>query len=293
MTQDPGQRQRRDAAIDLWQIAERVKIELAAQESSAGKCGFPWFDGKTAFSQYLSQHRRLDQETLRGLLLCRDEVDVLVRVGMRKSVDTANRMIAARLQPDEDVHVVHGLGNGWRYPLVPEVLGRGLRVRFLTNKLHVDLDNLKHAVAKGAVLALALSQRLQGIGLEFDSSLTDRLPFDIQYRDQASGGYRTLFNENSLYRELREQTIAVPRPEKRDQGVTSVILTRSWPGDESPQPYLYFRFKEPVRGTLSVRYTPTLDPPCFIMTDLESGAETRGEEAPNETYLAAIESGQL
>jgi hypothetical protein len=295
-----------DAAFDLWQIAERFKFELSAQ-APRRPCRLSFNDPEMPLVRHLMAHHSLRSPRecltiLEETELRREEVDALIREQVRKCIDNANRLLAARLRPDEDVHTVYLLGNASRYPLVAEVLRQDLQVHFLdgdpatgtTGRLFIDDSNRKHAVAKGAALALKLRERLEGINLELDTRLTDRLPFDILYRDIADGDYRVLFHEDNYHTDLLPAQVPVPRPEDREQNVTTVFLARAWPGEERPKPYLRFQFDEPVRGPLEVRCVLDEGLPRFVMKDAgRDYKEAIGEELSDAPAVALVDSGTL
>src|SRR5207237_14073 len=89
--------------------------------------------------------------------------------------------------------------------------------------------DLKTAVGKGAVLALAVSQAGPNVRLEFDWELSKRLPFDVAYRHLRLAAPRMLFREHQLYEQLGQQTVPVLPPDERHRGEW-VVLERRWPG---------------------------------------------------------------
>jgi len=119
---------------------------------------------------------------------------------------------------------------------------------------------LKHAVAKGAVLALSTISAMGTVRIEFDSDLSNCLPFDVAYKDLRHNAYPILYREHTRYDAL------VPKPipiisikgsgSSPGRKLENFVLERRFPGDDDFHPYLAFHFPEGIQGDLEVTYDP-------------------------------------
>jgi hypothetical protein len=305
------------AAKDLWFWAETIKKKLGVESPYKNDPRNVFWDPNMVLVQLLgSKFPALKGEQLHNFFknveVHREEVDELIRPQVHKSIDNTNRMIAERLAPDSEVNWVYVVGNASLYPLVREAIQERLHVRFLKEdakangedrakdvrgRMRFDKDDLKNPVAKGAVLALGLYSKVGGMGLDFDNTLKDRLPFHVLFRDLGAGGYRTLFREHEHYDQLGEKVIPVPPAEEDERGEqrdrrTDVFLRRQWPGDDRPSRFLHFQFDRPVDGPLMVSYQR--DPPRFLMRDEgRSGQQVEGKERVEAVYCSLMQQGEL
>jgi molecular chaperone DnaK (HSP70) len=272
---------RRHLAGDLWDIAEEVKAALAQRsEAAIGPALGP-------VRELLGRLGRQLPADLPAVSVRRAEVDVQVREGVLGAVERANRLLAGL--PGE-VHRVYLAGGGARYPLLAEVLRQRLEVRFLEDRLVLDEQEGKAAVAKGAVLALRTMAEYAGVRLEYELETAERLAFDVGYRDLALGSVRVLFRSALRYADLQPALVPLSAAPAggRGQSVRELVLQRRWPGEEHFTPYLRFRFTRPVRGPVEVRFAGAgPHRHHFVARDLD-----RGEEAVEEDVERAEEAAE-
>lgn len=286
----------RQHTLELWGMAEDVKRELETRTEASLS-----MDTEAKLFQFLlaRQPERKNQlvNALGQVKVQRREVDALIRDLLMRSIDNCNGLIEEKLTAHgEEVHCLAVAGNATRYPLVRALLQEKLDIPFCEERLEWDQDNLKFAVAKGAVLALSVIQSNRGL-IDFPSDLSNRLPFDVAYLDRDVNDYYRLFFEHQRYDELPPSTIKI-RPAKGErEGARVVTLYRHWPGDldanRRPRytPYLTWTFPEPINGPVTVSYDMTRMPPGFTVKYGES--EGVLEEPPEETYRSPVQRGNL
>jgi hypothetical protein len=259
---------RRDHAFDLWRWGENLKVRLETNDS-------------VPFMRIDRNLNRLSATMLRGLsdtqtqqlvtqlervTISRWEVDALVDAPVNRCVRNCNQLIRDVLtsgrdgRENEEVQWVVVSGNGSRYPMIREALGRGLHVPFLDEgRMTYDQANLKHAVAKGAVLALATISAIGTVRVAFDSDLSECLPFDIAHKDQKSNTYPILYREHTRYDRIESKMVplvALRQGLDAAHPLETFVLDRRFPGDAEFSPYLAFHFADGIRGDLEVSYDP-------------------------------------
>ena len=173
------------------------------------------------------------------------------------------------------------------------MIRRDLHVPFIDLRIKkVAPNDLKSSVAKGAVLAMRVTNQAENLDVDFDRRLCDRLPFDVTFRDRVGGVDRVLFREHELYQELGERQVPVPNFRGDDSNkFRELSLERRWPGDDKPSPYLRFQFPEVIQGPVKVWYDDTKHK--FVMHDENgSSADVVGEEIVRAVYRT-VQSGTL
>ncbi len=304
----------------LWHLAEAVKIALGGEESVKLHMFTSLVRRVIANLRECFARKGAsvpEEESLSKALLVisvhRVEVDTLIQGLLGESIEYANHMIDAKLGDFDDspthpgpqgadtlvrpseVHRVYIVGNASRYPLVQTMIRERLNVPFIDQRLsEVRGEDLKSSVAKGAALALQLCTRAGSMSIDFDRRLSHKLPFDITFRDNLAGGHRNLFREHQDYDELMERPLPVPQSAAadEDQKQKEVYLSRRWPGDSQPHPYLRFKFEEVIRGPLMVRYD--IDQHRFVMRDDgTAGTEVVGVEIDRRDHVAPMQRGTL
>ena len=318
---DKDTRDRAAAVLELWREAEWVKTQFTADPAGKVKPGLSGQGGRDV-GKYYGERLKMQPAQVDALVnkveVSRAELDAVIGARVAATVERANGLIRRRLGPDRpgadaddigaDVHKVYLLGNASRYPLIRQWLVENSEVPFLaggpdpgadslTRRLVFDEDNLKGAVAKGAVAALRMREAFHGVEVFFDDSLRNRLPYHVSYAD-VGRGVQVLFRESEQYDALNPTVI--PRPDFRDQpaareGGRTVFLQRQWPDDNRTEPYLTFEFAREIVGDLTVTYEPALgsQPPSFIMSDPESGQDVKGVEVNEAEYVSPPQSGLL
>ncbi|HLW65984.1 MAG TPA: hypothetical protein VKS79_11805 [Gemmataceae bacterium] len=263
---DDTTNQRRDNALNLWRWGEMLKIKLGRGDSAQ-------------FFRIDRNMHGLAETLLKGLsdvqaqqlvaqiekiTVSRWEVDALVEAQVLKSIKNCNNLIRDQLtlnqreDAEQEVHWVVISGNASQYPLIQELLRRELHVPFINEgRFTLDEKNLKHAVAKGAVLALSTIRAIGTVQIEFDSDLSNCLPFDIGYKDLRYNAYPILYREHLRYDKLEKKTVSIisihSQPSSQRK-LEKFVLERRFPGDESFSPFLAFHFPEGIHGDLEVAY---------------------------------------
>lgn len=333
------------AVLELWSHVEDLKHKLGDENGPAeAKLSYPKSGGRFAALIRESHRPAIAQiDTFLGdIVVTRAEVAALIRADVQLSVEKANRLIRRRIgargehDPEDEaptararaageVHQVYVLGNSSRYPLVREVIRESLEVRFLAaavgekaaggdkpekldGRLVFPEDELKGAVAKGAVAALRLQHEVEGLEVTFDTELSRRLLFDLWFADYGDAPIR-VYREGEPYTDLQPREIAPPLA---DAGATpasrgkTARLKRQWPDETVQENYLNFKFARPWIGPLLVQYVQEDGPafkaapprgdvpaPYFTMTDLGTNETVCGEEEPQAAYVSPPQSGLL
>lgn len=317
-------RERLTRSMNLWRLADDIKIQLAASQS--GRV-MPSQDVWKSLEIPGHDHSKILGQ-LKNLSIFRNEIDALVHERLSGTIQICNDLIRQKLidkthtgieedhHDAEEVHLVVAAGAACRYPLVTEQLRQELDVPFLKSedstfsesRMTCDDGNLKHAVAKGLARVLMTKNMDVGLKITFDSELSQRLPFEVVYPD-AEGKRRVLFRENEHITMMTDSRPLFPNTTKRSQAASNtenderpgefVVLYRRFPGEKEDSPYLQFRFREGVDGELKVRYEsqpgatgPGRSP--FVMTNeatFEDGECT--DLTPEDSYLHPVQRGDL
>lgn len=303
LARDEGRR-RMEATKYLWQLAEQYKINLGRGTPCKLRGGGGLVVELAKLLESLrgasSGGQRIDA-ALQGIEVHREEINALIAEPLDQTIEYANRMIAAKLgrpdSPGGEVHRVYVVGNASRYPAVRQMLEQKLHVPFIQQRIgQVGESDLKNSVAKGAALALRLITAATNLEIDFDRRLNSKLPFDVTIWDPTAGGHRTIYREHDDYEQLPEKPFPVPdaEPSGRDDDPSrkDAFLSRRWPGDDEPRPYLRFHFDEVIQGPLMVRYD-TEDHRFRMRDEGSSSEEAAGEELQKAAYVAPVQSGKL
>lgn len=314
---------RRNTALALWQVAERLKVRVSAPHAQ-------YVTPELSEQDLLNQVWRsvnpkepfFPEDSMGELKLQRREVDALIDPEINRTIELANDLIETCLgkSPEEsgsesvvaraagheipEVHWVYLVGNASRYPRIREHLleeGHGLRVRYLKDRLaRVSPEDYKNSVAKGAIVAMKLRTMAMGMTVSWDQQLVQRLPFDIVHVTFGKADDRVLYGAGQLYRDLLPKTIDIrPDPVTGRAVVREVVLHRRWPGERRAEPYVIFRFPQPVEGPHLVAYDVEEDSDTahrFICyPSREGGREDKVVGDPFEAppYVAPPQSGKI
>jgi len=314
---------RRNTTLALWQVAERLKVRLSAANAQAVT---PEFSEQDLLNQVWRAVNPRDpafpEESMAELKLQRREVDSLIDPEILRTIEYANDLLETCLgqasteaagggqgQPKTgreipEVHWVYLVGNASRYPRIREMLleeGHGLRVRFLKDRLaRVSPEDFKNSVAKGAIVAMKLRTMAMGMTVSWDQQLMRRLPFDVVHVTLGKAGDRVLHPAGMLYQDLLPKTLDIkPDPVTGRPVVREVVLHRRWPGERRAEPFLIFRFPEPVEGPHLVAYDTDEESDTahrFICyPKREGGQEDKVVGDPFEAppYVAPPQSGKI
>jgi hypothetical protein len=314
---------RRNTTLALWQVAERLKVRLSVAGVQAVT---PEFSEQDLLNQVWRavnpKEPSFPEESMAELKLQRREVDALIDPEILRTIEYANDLVETCLgdQPSEagtshggqsragreipEVHWVYLVGNASRYPRIREMLleeGQGLRVRYLKDRLaRVSPEDFKNSVAKGAIVAMKLRTMAMGMTVSWDQQLVRRLPFDVVHVTLGKAGDRVLYPAGELYQDLLPKTIEIKAdPVTGRPVVREVVLHRRWPGERRAEPYVIFRFSEPVEGPQLVAYDTDEESDTahrFICyPKREGGREDKVVGDPFEAppYLAPPQSGKI
>ena len=213
---------RKETTELLWRWAEGLKIELG--RNSPAKVPLDGELGRNLIRNLEAQQSKINDRAadpgriasvIREISLYREEIDVQISEPLNESIEYANRMIAAKLgrggSLSREVERVYIVGNASRYPLVTERIASQLDIPFIAHRTpHVSDDDLKNSVAKGAALALRLFAQVLNVQVEFDQTVSRKLPFDVTFWDHRRGSFRALFQEHENYDELTPLMLPVP-----------------------------------------------------------------------------------
>lgn len=313
-SQNSEAKRRRETVMDLWKLAERFKIRLSAPNAQFCTPG-PEETGllNRLWKQLNPGQDVMPDELVEKLKVQRREVDALIDAPIVRTIEYANDLLKNCLTPDAgrggaapgalevpEVHWVYLVGNASRYPRIREMLldpQRGLRVRFLKDRLAlVRPEDFKNSVAKGAIVAMKLRYQEMGMTVSWDHQVVRRLPFDVVHVTLGSVGDRVLYHTGELYSELLPRTIDIKAdPVTGRPSVREVVLSRRWPGETVADPYVIFRFPEPVEGAYLVEYDSEEAHAFIAYPKRDGGKEDRVIADPFEVppYLAPPQSGKI
>jgi molecular chaperone DnaK (HSP70) len=271
---DTAVERRRGVTQNLWLEAEKLKWALGAGPSARYR-----HTQQSPLDIHIRRLLRPGGQTtdkvdsrLNSIEVRREQVDQLVGDEVRDSVERCNHLIHEKLTKEGlEVDVVALIGNGARYPLFMEEMQTRLAVPFLEERLlrvkekdsegplELDQADLKDAVAKGVVLALRSMQSAQNVRVQFDRTLSELVPFTLAYKDMQHSQFHPILKEHERYDKLSNASPELDVA-RRPGSDTEVLLYRHWPGDVNADaterfwPYLLYRFREPVRGGITVRF---------------------------------------
>lgn len=314
---------RRNTTLALWQVAERLKVRLSAAGVQAVS---PEFSEQDLLNQVWRavnpSEPTFPEESMVELKLQRREVDALIDPEIQRTIEYANDLIETCLDRQSgeatggsgrrppvgrevpEVHWVYLVGNASRYPRIREMLledGHGLRVRYLKDRLaRVSPEDFKNSVAKGAIVAMKLRTMAMGMTVSWDQQLVQRLPFDVVHVTLGRAGDRVLYPAGDLYQDLLPKTIDIKAdPVTGRPVVREVVLHRRWPGERRAEPYVIFRFPEPVEGPYLVAYDVDEESDsahrfiCYPKREGGSEDKVVGDPFEAPPYLAPPQSGKI
>ncbi len=283
----------------LWQLAEELKRKLS--------------DGKPVkFSQLTAAHLLQGTSALVRLALegkptavaaqvlqqlgevsvAPWEVDALVRADVEAVVTKCNNLMAEKLRPDAggvaaEVEWVVLSGNAARYPLVRQLLRETLRVAGLTeeggDRFTFDSDNLKHAVAKGAVMARLMGRVVRTAAVQYPADLSERLPYEVGVHEMHNNSHKMIFPEFTRYEELAKAQSLAMRLTASGQAET-LVLERKFPGDPRYSRFASYTFREGLTAAAQIDYDD--EQSRFVVT-------SNGEESDYEDLTDPLEHVSL
>ncbi len=301
---DPATQLRRSAAHALWQLGDDLKRRLGAGKPVRLKDLDAARTGKDTSPLVAAAVRPLAPAQVPQALgqigevsVAPWEVDALVRPAVDAVVKKCNNLIRKHLvdRPGGEVEVdwVVVSGNGAKYPLVSKSLVDGLHVAYAAERLTVDAENLKEAVAKGAAMARMVERVPRAVGVKFNRHLSELLPFDVGYHDMLTNAPVPLFKEYTPYSELA----AAPRRVRlvpAGGGVAAghtFVLERRFPGDDEYSRYASYSFVQGISGELEVAYNPATGE--FDVTDTTTGEPGAFADLMGVDALAPVMRGDL
>lgn len=314
---------RRNTALALWQVAERLKVRLSVAGVQAVTPEFSEQDLLNQVWRAVNPNEpSFPIESMAEIKLQRREVDALIDPEILRTIEYANDLCETCLvEPPSgpgksqegrgkagrevpEVHWVYLVGNASRYPRIREMLledGQGLRVRYLKDRLaRVSPEDFKNSVAKGAIVAMKLRTMAMGMTVSWDQQLVRRLPFDVVHVTLGKAGDQVLYSAGELYHDLLPRTIEIKAdPVTERPVVREVVLHRRWPGERRAEAYVIFRFPEPIEGPYLFAYDVDEESDTahrFICyPKREGGREDKVVGDPFEAppYLAPPQSGKI
>lgn len=326
-TFDLGQQQnddakhRRDTTLNLWRLAESLKVRLSAPgvrevKANGGDAGVSEPKLVAKVTALAGAPDGMDAGSVaEALTLTRQELDVLVDPEIDKTIEYANDLIRScmdalvadwertgREPPLEvpEVDRVYVVGNASRYPRIRERLldpEKGLNVRYVEERLaDVRAEDLKNSVAKGAIVALRMRDMDMAVQVSWDTEFMLKLPFDMVGESLAQAGDSVLFQRGERYSKQLQAWREIAPDARTGQPTTQKIrLDRRWPGETMAEPYVLFQFEEPVAGRFVIRYDEERE--AFVMhPDRKRGEDEMlavAEPFEQSPYLAPPQSGRI
>lgn len=284
---------RKALTLALWNYAQAVKH--GDKDAPAPK---EWLTKELAAVSSVPENEV--KKMIEELSVTQAEIDALVRPYIEKSVRVCKALLQSKLHFRGGlVDDVFTIGNGSRYPLVGNlvrefVLGETTTSGPATEAVgwsgKLDSVDIKHAVAKGAALALAMKESALGIRFQFDEGLSNRLPFTIAWFNAATRTHINLFHEGESYDTLEPRTISVaPSPDGKPQ--QWIRLENQWPGGEY-EPFLLFHFPGGVQGEVVISIDP--DQHQFIAQCQDTGQRAVGQrDIDRSVYFAPVQRGRI
>ena len=325
-TFDLGQQQnddaqdRRQATLDLWRLAESLKLRLSApgvrevKAASEDSVDDLFLLGEVISRTGFPEDTRAD-DVAASITLTRQELDALVDPEIDKTIEYANDLIRScmdslvaewertgRELPLEvpEVDRVYVVGNASRYPRIRERLldaEKGLHIRYVEERLaDVRPEDLKNSVAKGAIVALRMRDMDMAAQVSWDTEFMLKLPFDMVGESLAQAGDSVLFQRGERYSKQLQAWREIAPDARSGQPTTQKIrLDRRWPGETVAEPYVLFQFEEPVAGRFVIRYDEERE--AFVMhPDRKRGEDEMlaiAEPFEQSPYLAPPQSGRI
>lgn len=323
--------------VDLWQWAEDIKKALngpknitatpasklinydpVTQEISGVQIGLKIsFDpskgglAKIITSKFDEKDTAEVVKKLERIEIKRSEIDALIHPVLHTTINRANNLLRKKMEsvtqseniPHLDYLVVSG--NGGRYPFVNEMLSKELiGVDIDDKKAIIPIEDLKDAVAKGAVLFLNCMKEQGRARVDFDTKLSDCIPFDIGWFNNETNIIEVIFEEGLRYSKMKEEEIQVFSQSGSNSINNQITILRRYPGEEEQdkggpgshnkgfKSYLTFVFKEPIQGNIFIRFD--VEKNIFTARDAanqEPEKTINNEE--NDSYLSPIERGNI
>ena len=323
--------------VDLWQWAEDIKKALngpkniavtsgpklinydpVTQEISGVQIGLKIsFDPSKGGLAKIITSKFDDKDTtevvkkLERIEIKRSEVDALIHPVLQTTINRANNLLRKKMEsvtqseniPHLDYLVVSG--NGGRYPLVNEMLSKELiGVDIDDKKAIIPVEDLKDAVAKGAVLFLNCMKEQGRARVDFDTKLSDCIPFDIGWLNNGTNIIEVVFEEGLRYSKMKEEEIQVFSQSGYNSINNQITILRRYPGEEEQdkggpgnhtkgfKSYLTFVFKDTIQGNIFIRFDS--DKNIFTARDTTNQEpEKTINHEPNDSYLSPIERGNI
>jgi hypothetical protein len=318
---DDAQR-RRNGTLNLWRLAESLKIRLSApgvREVRPDGSSHDQVREIELLTHAIDSVGRPDGmepvDVEAAISITRQEVDALIDPEIDATIEYANDLIRSGMEslaaewqqsgrepPLEvpEVDRVYVVGNASRYPRIRERLldeEKGLHVRYLEERLaDVRSEDLKNSVAKGAIVALRMRDMDMAVQVSWDTDFMLKLPFDMVGESLAQAGDSILFRRGERYsKQLQAWREIAPDTRSGQPTTQKVRLDRRWPGETAAEPYVLFQFDEPVAGRFVIRYDE--DREAFVMhPDRKRGEEEAlavAEPFEQAPYLAPPQSGRI
>ena len=248
----------------LWRIGEKLKRLFAGTTDPFAVVKLDMLRGESFLANIHPLHaavlnlvplgEREDLvERIRQMPIQRWEVDSLIAAQVIRSLACCRYLYEPSDDPHEPrqsrvVHKVVVTGNAARYPMIPEMIINELGVCDLPKEdwFQLEDDNLKNAVAKGAVQALEAVRSAPINSFQFPTDLSERLPYTVAYRDWTKREFIPICHLQELYSKLTdpkpipiEASQDASTPDGQPATGQTITLFRRFPGDGADLPDEY------------------------------------------------------
>jgi len=319
--------------VELWQWAEEIKKALngpkgdtsklitydpVSKDISSIQVGFKIsFDpskgglAKLIVSKF-DNHEQDKSEIvakLEKIEIKRTEVDALIYPALQKTITRANSLLRNKIEKPSEFEKISHLdflvvsGNGGRYPLINEMLTKNLTgIDIEDKKAFIPTEDLKDAVAKGAVLFLKCMKDTGRARVDFDTKLSETIPFDIGWKNNQKNIVEILFKEGTRYSEIKEKEISVfNQTSNTSTNNNQFTILKRYPGEEEEdlqdqmkgfKTYYTFTFKDQIQGNIFISFDHEKN--IFVVRDVsnQNPKETISNE-PDDSYISPIERGKI
>jgi hypothetical protein len=293
----PDLMRRRETAIALWRLAEKVKCYPPDAERDLERA-------IDTFMRTQADGTKIENvlEVSRSSVIWRPKeawLQELIMPAIDETIHYANQLVASSLSPvagvPQEIHRVYVVGNASRFPLIRQRMldsNYGLRIRFLAERFRdyqggLEPEELKNCVAKGAALSLGLERQGQ-LKVHWDKEVMRKLAFDIVHESDVEVYPRVVFPIGAMMTALGHAEIVI-----HDEKADRIFLRRRWPGESTPENYLVFRFGNPMRpGKYLISYD-TREARFRACAEKSKADFVWGEPEVPAPYVAPAQSGEI
>ena len=241
----------RDNAYILWSWGEKIKHRLGSRPPSGDPVEFIALEAiaGVSFNRDTGSLHKAILESVNGSYTSRDadfveqlgqiriyraEIDAMIARSVVRTIACCKNLIEQKFPGERGanapvvVHKIAVTGKASIHLMISEMIKERLKISDLDPKawFHFDQKELKSAVAKGAVQALAATRGHAVAKFHFDTRMSECLPFDVAYWSIQENDYKPLYKHQTKYQELVEKTIPLIGTD-----AVSQTLFKRFPGD--------------------------------------------------------------